>query len=1522
MLDAVSPAAEVDLHRRHWDLKTAERIAQTALAESPHSLDLLVAAARVRLAQSRENEAIELLDRAIQQDPDADHPVALSITAHRLDWQLSEAMELGERSCQTFAASSEIRIALGRTYRAAGNDARALELFSEAHDLAPGDHRAIGSRALALAETFQWTDALELVDELIGAYGHESSALLAAANVLADAQEIERALRLAEQATELNPWGSGCYGLTAQLLAELGRIPDAERLLDRAVRSIPECPDIYVARAKILSRCHRRSEAAKSIQSSLEIDRRHEYSMRVQVELLRADRKYDEAISSARSALAVYPRSPDLASELAWALAESGRSEEAIACARRGLEVEVALGNADARTDLIGILCEARQFEEAEQEAQAYVAASPLHQPAYIALSQVLTIRDRDSEAAEVAARAVQLNERDPRAWELRIACLRYAERWTEAQEEARSAQERFPNHTGVRMEAARVLAAVDKLEPALALSRQVVDLDPYSAEASNLVCWCLGMLKRYGEAEAVARTAVDGNQSDASLHLALANALSNQDRDAEAAEEAAKAVRISPQDVGAWENHSLYLRYAGLLDEAVEVTQKALGRFPKSPQLMISLSNILKQLRRPEEALEVVSQVLEDAPDHVDAIDLFCRLLCADGRFEDAERIAREALSKNPKESILVLLLGYVMSSQGRFSEAALIATEAIDRGCDDPDIWVSRVDWLDDASRFDEANAAAVEAIALHSTSAAIRIQAALLWARMHRHEDAIASIKHALEIDAANEWAVRNHIWVLCRARRYSEAERALRTTLASMSDRVSPSVRSAIYGNAAFLYESIGRIPDALDAVELALEASPRDSAYLASKLRLLCELRRFEEAKHAAESIMAELPFEPDVHVRAAWVYAEVGDYQRATRIVLDVVTSRPRHLWAMQSHIDFLRYAGRYDEAYEAAGRYRSIHPLDPELLQCLGELEEDRGNYQSALALYEEATALDPYDPRGWSKSFSLLLLVNMHSQAEAVASEGLTRCPDDPDLLMCIGRLHDHRRDFDAAIELFERGIEGAPEHAGLWLAWSMAMRSVRRYGQAERVMEELAVRCPHEPMYSLELAWLHLEQHRVSNARSVVATLSNSACDDYERSRIESILGWIEFSVQEYASAEQHFRAAQRERPHDPEPALSLTWALARQGGDDRLKQAERLAYPIAERGIAVAHACLGVVAYQQHQIASSEYHLKRSLSIDPWHSTHVDLGALYTKLGRYDEAESEFTRAIERDQYDAGAHTELGALYLVRDNDSIADAIREFRQALAIDPGAVRAAIGLSQAFVRDGEDGAAEGVLRRALEKKFKLRTDQWQVHLALARLLIYRGDKQQEVDLHADAYGHAQQAIAHAPDTESEPHFIAGVAYHRMGSIATDARGGFGYRSRAAHHLRECIRRDGSHSEAHRNLQLLEREIRAARPAVWGGYAVASLSIVLLTVVWVGFFRSEKVTAVVLATTTPVLVGLFTVSLLLPVLIRLKLPGFEADLQAGSDGLLQGPVGQVTIGDEPSRFALSVGPIGQMPRHG
>lgn len=127
---------------------------------------------------------------------------------------------------------------------------------------------------------------------------------------------------------------------------------------------------------------------------------------------------------------------------------------------------------------------------------------------------------------------------------------------------------------------------------------------------------------------------------------------------------------------------------------------------------------------------------------------------------------------------------------------------------------------------------------------------------------------------------------------------------------------------------------------------------------------------------------------------------------------------------------------------------------------------------------------------------------------------------------------------------------------------------------------------------------------------------------------------------------------------------------------------------------------------------------------------------------------------------------------------------------------------------------------------------------------------------------------------------------------------------------------------DPGNVEAQRSLRIMEESLRITRSSTRGSVVVVSIGVATLLALWIAFFLSNKITGVMLMTLTPVLVGLVVIGLVLPFLIRLKLPGgVEADLTASIRQISSGPTGEETFG--PGRFnvvAATTGPKGQLPR--
>lgn len=108
-------------------------------------------------------------------------------------------------------------------------------------------------------------------------------------------------------------------------------------------------------------------------------------------------------------------------------------------------------------------------------------------------------------------------------------------------------------------------------------------------------------------------------------------------------------------------------------------------------------------------------------------------------------------------------------------------------------------------------------------------------------------------------------------------------------------------------------------------------------------------------------------------------------------------------------------------------------------------------------------------------------------------------------------------------------------------------------------------------------------------------------------------------------------------------------------------------------------------------------------KKAISLNPKLSrAHQWLGAAYNSIGHYDEAITNFKRALELDPGAAGAHASLARAYWIG-KGMIGEGIKELEHAVEINPEAGWAYLQLALLYTIRGNYERAEAVSRKAVE---------------------------------------------------------------------------------------------------------------------------------------------------------------------------------------------------------------------------
>lgn len=185
----------------------------------------------------------------------------------------------------------------------------------------------------------------------------------------------------------------------------------------------------------------------------------------------------------------------------------------------------------------------------------------------------------------------------------------------------------------------------------------------------------------------------------------------------------------------------------------------------------------------------------------------------------------------------------------------------------------------------------------------------------------------------------------------------------------------------------------------------------------------------------------------------------------------------------------------------------------------------------------------------------------------------------------------------------------------------------------------------------------------------------------------------------------------------------------------------------------------HLSLGKLAARERDWPASIAHLEAALAREPGLAEiHNALGLAYEALGRTDEAERAYRRALELAPASSLAQNNLGVLFLTQ--GKLAEAVSAFEAALAADPEDVNARINLALTRAKLGDSAAAVAGLEAVLAS----RPGHAGACFNLGALLAAAGD-----DRHARVY--LQRAVDARPDYALAHYWLA-VVLARLGEPA------------------------------------------------------------------------------------------------------------------------------------------------------
>ncbi len=413
-------------------------------------------------------------------------------------------------------------------------------------------------------------------------------------------------------------------------------------------------------------------------------------------------------------------------------------------------------------------------------------------------------------------------------------------------------------------------------------------------------------------------------------------------------------------------------------------------------------------------------------------------------------------------------------------------------------------------------------------------------------------------------------------------------------------VPDSARSAkLYAALGAAYEQRKEYKSAIDAFRHAIVLDRDNLDAIRGLAENLMNDGQTEAALEQYKVVADANPEDAQTYVRIAEIYRRQGKYDLALENLKKADVMVPDSMEVPYNMAAVYQAQGRYDDAIKLlqdlvkktekseTSSSQAERNNRAIFVERLGMVYRDQDNYPAAVETFRKMLSLGEENERsGYQEIIDTYREAKQWPQATAVAKEAVQKLPDDRDLRMVLDSQLADMGEVDSAITDVRSFLKGGPTDREVYLRLGIMYTRARRWKEAEESF---------------------------AKAEQLASTTDDKAYvwflrgDTFQRQKM-------------FDKAEDEFkRVLASVSPTDPQSAATLNY----------------LGYMNADRGV---------------KLDESLNYIKQALTFEPNNSAYLDsLGWVYFKLGKYDLAEENLTKAAVHMGSDPTVQQHLGDLY---------------------------------------------------------------------------------------------------------------------------------------------------------------------------------------------------------------------------------------------------------------------------------
>jgi tetratricopeptide (TPR) repeat protein len=438
-----------------------------------------------------------------------------------------------------------------------------------------------------------------------------------------------------------------------------------------------------------------------------------------------------------------------------------------------------------------------------------------------------------------------------------------------------------------------------------------------------------------------------------------------------------------------------------------------------------------------------------------------------------------------------------------------------------------------------------------------------------------------------------------------------------------------------------YAGAGRSKDAIDWLEARTQGDPRLLPALADFYE---RERRWSDAAGAYSGALQRAPRNADLKTRYASALLNAGgraNLEKARTALAEVLSTRTTDARSLYLLSQAQRRLGEFADAEASARRVITQNSKSPWGYYALAESLEARHQYQAivdqlapVVAEFRGASADAPFDVGILLPHLGFAYQeLGQYDKAIASFDEARKLSPSDPAIAGYLIEAHIAAKKYSAAVDAAKAALSQHPNDVRLTRLEAQALRHSGKADQGIALLEEAVKAHANEPLAYVSLAQLYAESERGAQA---IKVLQDAQAKFPQDDVIAFELGTVFDKQKKFGEAEAAFRQVLARDPENATALNYLGYMLAERGErlDESVAYLKKALQIEPENGSFLDS--LGWAYYKSDKLDLAEANLRRAADQLKTNSVIQDhYGDVLLKLGRYDEAIAAFTRALEGD-----------------------------------------------------------------------------------------------------------------------------------------------------------------------------------------------------------------------------------------------------------------------------------------------